>query len=280
MTKRRSSVLVLVGLGALAVGIVLAYANAALPTQGTRDAAAALAMIGAASVGIERVTEMMWTALGSFLGEWWPLSIVRKQVEDLENDLDPVVGKFYTEASGALDLAAAAGKFTTEELANAQAELATQRENLLAQLTELRKLAPDSQRAQLLSVTAKQKVDLVEAKFADFSDEVQRAVNEAKQSITALGDFVATFKDNPGKRLISIWAGMLLGLGAAAFLGLDVFTAALGPEGVAVAAEPDPIGVVATGLVIGLGAGPTHEVVRVLQEVKKARKTENQAAAA
>lgn len=280
MTKERSGVLVLIGLVTLALGLVLAYAFAALPNQGARDAAAALAMIGAASVGVERVIEMLWTALGSFLGEWWPLSIVRQQVQALEDDLDPAVRKFYEEATKGLDLAAAAGKLTTEELTRAKAELATQKANLEAQLTQLRKLAPDSQRAQLLSVAAKQKVDLIEAKFADFSDDVQRAVNEAQQSITALGDFVATFKENPGKRLISLWAGMLLGLGAASFLGLDVFVAVFAPDGTVLAPTPDPIGVVATGLVIGLGAGPTHEVVRVLQEVKKSRKTENQAAAA
>lgn len=279
MTVTARRVLVILGLLAVGVGIVLTYVFAPLPNQGARDAAAALAIIGAASVGIERLIEMGWTALGSFLGDWWPLSVVKQQVEALENDLDPIVDKFYADASNALDLVSAAGKLTAEELTNAKAEIGAQRSSLTTQLDALRGMAPDSQRAQLLYVATRQKVDVIASKYSDFSDDVVRAVNEAQQSITALGDFVATFKDNPGKRLISIWAGMLLGLGAAGFLGLDVFVAVLGPDGVAVTPRPDPIGIVATGLIIGLGSGPTHEVIKVLQEIKKSRATGNQPSA-
>ena len=281
MTTTRRTVLVLVGFTLLVVGIAVAYALAPLPNKGFRDAAAALAVITAAAVGIERVLEMGWSALGSFLGEWWPLSIVRDQVDELTDSLDPVVASFYTDANAALGLAAAAGKLTADELAAAQAELTAQKTALDATLTELRRLAPDSQRAQLLAVTVGQNVAFVEKKFASFSTDVQRAVNVANQSIAGVTDFLATFKENPGKRLISIWVGMLIGLAVAGFLGLDLFLAVLGPDSAVatpIAIAPDPVGIVMTGLVIGLGASPTHEVITVLQEIKKSRKNDNQPA--
>jgi hypothetical protein len=33
--------------------------------------------------------------------------------------------------------------------------------------------------------------------------------------------------------------------------------------------------VILTGLIIGLGSGPTHEVIRAVQEYKKSRKGDN-----
>jgi len=37
------------------------------------------------------------------------------------------------------------------------------------------------------------------------------------------------------------------------------------------------VGVAVTGLVIGLGSDPTHQVIEVLQECKKARKAQSAA---
>jgi hypothetical protein len=276
MTRRHSLILVVVGFVALAIGCLLAYLNAPLPNHGFTDAAAAIAVITAASVGIERAMEMLWTALGSFVGEWWPLSIINAQVAALTKDLDPVVTEFYTSTSAALEVAKVKGQLTETGLAKAQAELTAQQQALTARLAELNVLAPDSQRAHLLATTVGQSVALVAANYASFSDDVQRAVNVANQSVVGLSDFVATLKDNPGKRLISLWVGMLLGLAVAGFLGLDIFIAVLGTSAPSVPVPPDPAGIVMTGLVIGLGASPTHEVISVLQEIKKARTTDNQ----
>jgi hypothetical protein len=132
-------------------------------------------------------------------------------------------------------------------------------------------------------------------------------------AIQGATDFLATFKDNPGRRLLSIYAGCVLGLVVAGLLGLDVFRAVLDepaggataqvaryasapgrPEAAAAdehhgigdwpgsawdwlreATDFEHIGVALTGLVIGLGSNPTHEVIRVLQEYKKTRKSGN-----
>jgi hypothetical protein len=228
----------------------------------------------------------MWTTITSFLGEWWPLSIVRQQVDELTSGLDPIVSTFYRDATKAVDLLAAQGKLTAAGLETAKAELAKQQQAIDGRLAELRRLAPDSQRAQLMAATVAQGVAVFDAKFSAFSDEAQRTVNVANQATQGVGDFLATFKENPGKRLISIWAGVLAGLAVSTALGLDLFQAVFAPEattGVTAAAAgriatPDPAGIVVTGIVIGLGASPTHEIIRVLQEIKKARKTENQPA--
>lgn len=276
MTRRNSTLLIVVGFLALGVGSFLAYINAPLPNHGFADAAAAITLITAASVGIERVTEMLWTVLGSFVGEWWPLSIINAQIAALTDDLDPVVKTFYASANSALDVARSNGQLTAAGLAKAQAELTAQQTALTARLAELKVLAPSSQRAHLLATTVGQNVALVAANYASFSDDVQRAVNIANQSVVGLSDFVATLKDNPGKRLISLWVGMLLGLAVAGFLGLDIFAAVLGGGVPSLPVPPDPTGIVVTGLVVGLGASPTHEVISLLQEIKKARTTENQ----
>jgi len=89
---------------------------------------------------------------------------------------------------------------------------------------------------------------------------------------------VATFKDNPGRRLISICAGAILGLIAAWALGLDAFQAAYqAPPGDVVGGVPPQWqwGIAVTGLLMGLGSTPTHEVIKLVQEVKKSRKTGN-----
>ena len=108
-------------------------------------------------------------------------------------------------------------------------------------------------------------------------DGLQDAAIIATQSVTGLADFVATFKDNPARRLISIYAGAFLGLLVAGFLGLDVFKAAMETAQTSTSAGGlfPYWGVAITGIVMGLGSNPTHEVIRAIQEVKKSRKAGN-----
>ena len=121
---------------------------------------------------------------------------------------------------------------------------------------------------------------------ADPARKVALAVDLASEAIGGMTDFVSTFKDNPGRRLISLYVAALIGVAIAAVLGLDVFQAVLGggesaavrpvgllaqQAGVRFAWDFPRLGVAITGLLIGMGASPTHEVIRVLQEYKKNR---------
>jgi len=50
----------------------------------------------------------------------------------------------------------------------------------------------------------------------------------ARFGIEGVANFVETFRDNSGRRLISLFAGSLVGMLIAGLIGLDVFTAVLG----------------------------------------------------
>lgn len=263
-------------------------------------ATAALAIITTTAVGIERIIEAMWTLVGMLkkFGSFWPLNIINKQVEDLIGGLNENLSPVFEQASAAIADAQAAGTLTAEKVAEARAEL----DRMKTHIAELKKLAPDNQRVQLISASAFQGVNYLEKKYPGVRD----AAAIANQAIIGVSDFVATFKDNPGRRLISIYVGSILGLIVAGSLGLDVFKAAWednsnnnknqteisaparGMETASVAAPgmqlPSPTtggggrllwGVAFTGLLMGLGSNPTHEVIRAIQEIKKSRKSDN-----
>lgn len=112
---------------------------------------------------------------------------------------------------------------------------------------------------------------------------VGHAVLVAGQAVDSVGSFIATFKDNPGKRLLSLELGALAGLAIAGMLGVDLFKAVLSPDSKTDIAFNWPtsidgiwnwivtapfFGVAATGLLLGLGSNPTHEVIGALQQYK------------
>ena len=143
-----------------------------------------------------------------------------------------------------------------------------------ARFDELMKLTEGNQRMQLLAAAASQNVTYLHKKYGEAVPDLEQALDTANAAINGLQDFLATFKDNPGRRLLSIYLGMVLGLGIAGVFGLDVFQAVLQTPG-----EPNNLlvdgRVILTGLMIGLGSNPTHEVIRSLQEYKEGRKGSN-----
>ena len=92
-------------------------------------------------------------------------------------------------------------------------------------------------------------------------------------SITGVTDFLASFKDNPGRRILSLELGIIGGLAVALFTGVDVFAGVANQGQPAASLVTASIGgILFTGVLMGLGSSPTHEVIRVLQESKTARK--------
>ncbi|MDQ3900551.1 MAG: hypothetical protein M3319_08930 [Actinomycetota bacterium] len=256
------------------------------------NSAAALTFITAAAVGIERAIEAAWTLVGSLSGSYWPLNVMSRQVDGMVKDLDCAVQPIYEKAQQALR--EIEGEETWAQGAIAEIEQFKRRFN---ELRDLVRAAPDNQRVQLLAAAASQNVNYLEQRYrAYLPDRLQalataggqaaageakrlmaiaqayapdfdRAKGTAKEAINGLQDFVASFKDNPGRRLISLYAGALLGLGLAGIFGLDLFQAALQlPQ--ANVAHPQ-LDIILTGVIIGLGSNPTHEVIRAIQEYKK-----------
>jgi hypothetical protein len=265
-------------LWALAILTVILFFLVALcpvaPNNGFTGTAAVLSMITAVAVGIERIIEAFWTIIGMTKGAFWPLNLINEQVNGMVNNLDDKLRPVYEEAEKAMNELAEAEKWTTEKLAEAKKEL----DELKARTTQLKALAPDNQRVNMIAASAFQSISLLEKKYP----QVVRNAEVAHQAIVGVSDFVATFKDNPGRRLISILLGMILGLLVAGVVRVDVFLAASGSAPGAVSQTTlfgTTVGVywavAFTGLLMGLGSNPTHEVIRAIQEYKKTRKSDN-----
>jgi hypothetical protein len=114
---------------------------------------------------------------------------------------------------------------------------------------------------------------------------IGHAFGVAREALGGAMNLVTSFRDNPGRRLLSLLAGVAVGLLAAGALGFDIFTAILGVGQVTLPSQiPLPTGgtleslkwgVVVTGIVIGLGAEPAHQVIKILQETKQQRELLN-----
>jgi hypothetical protein len=133
------------------------------------------------------------------------------------------------------------------------------------------KLAPGSERLALLAAIStdfskllKEATDLA----SKTSKEAQDAIKKSDEAIGLSMTVAESFTDNPARRVASILIGGGLGMIAAGFLGLNIFSAVLGAGANDLAAG---LGVILTGFVIGLGSSPLHEVVKALQNYKESQ---------
>jgi hypothetical protein len=236
-----------------------------------------IAFISGAAIGIERVIEGFWNALGSRIGVYWPMTSISRQVHELELELNDALKPFHGHLSGTLAMAQTQSGAIPSYLAGAQKDL----DSMQRRFDDIRTHAPSNQRMQLLAACAAQSVNFLVTKYNAMLPQLSQGVPLANTAISGMQDFLATFKDNPGRRLLSLYLGALLGLGLAAIFHLDVFSAVdAATDGAASAGQlPATPGlrIALTGLLIGLGSNPTHEVIQVLQEYKKGKKGKNTA---
>jgi hypothetical protein len=209
------------------------------PTDLSTDTSAAmLALVGAAAIDIERIIEMLWTTLGQTTGnQRWPLNVVGAEVSRLVSDMNEDLKPFLQKVQEGIDEAGGAA-------------------------------------------AASRGIGFLEGAFP----ELQRHAQRFNEAVGEADELLNQVNDNPARRLISILVGSFLGLLVAGILGLDLMGATLGenPWGIG---DNQPwwdnafpnLGAAVTGLVMGLGATPTHELIKMLQETKKNRKAENNA---
>lgn len=236
--------------------------------SGVTSSAATLTIIMAGAVGIERALETFWTYMGLIRGSWWPLGPVREQLEGLISSLDNSFEPFYEEAQLKIQQLQQATKWGREKISAAAKDL----DEIKRHVDQIKKLPIDSQRVQLITASASRSIEYFSTKYP----EIQEAATLATFGIQGVTDFVETFKDNPGRRLISLFAGAIAGLIIAGVLGLDLFQAVLQSNSATQESGMLPhVRVAITGLLMGLGANPTHEAIRLLQEIKNGRKTVN-----
>ena len=244
---------------------------------GSARAVTTVAFITGAAVGIERVIEGFWNALGSRVGVYWPMTSISRQVHELELELNDALTPFHGHLSQALTKAHLASDAAPAYLESAQKDLDT----MQRRFDDIRAHGPSNLRMQLLAACAAQSVNFLVTKYQENLPQLRQGVALANTAIGGMQDFLATFKDNPGRRLLSLYLGALLGLALAAIFQLDVFAAinAASDEAASVGSLPATLGlrIAATGLLIGLGSNPTHEVIQVLQEYKKGKKGKNTA---
>jgi hypothetical protein len=262
----------------LVVAVALTVVVAAIspdPNISPESAAGVLALVAAGAVAIERILEGVWMLVGlGTKNTWWPMNRASQAVDSLVGNLDEELKGVYSNAMEIVEGIAQAKNWSAEQLENARQDIENIRNTTLTNLQTLAENAPANQRLQLVAATVDRSLSFLESKYPD----LERAMLIAGRSIDIAADFVATFKDNPGRRLISIGAGAILGLIAAWALGLDAFQAAYQapPEQVEAGASPEwQWGIALTGLLMGLGSTPTHEVIKLVQEVKESRKAEN-----
>jgi hypothetical protein len=243
----------------LVVGIVLTALFSSTSTSGLRDAAAALTIIAAVAVGIERVLEGFWTYIGLTRGTWWPLNVISQEINTMASNLNTVLEPFDLQLTKVVEDAKNAEQWSQQQLDAANKEV-TDFQNFIAQLKQL---TPGSPQATAIANIISQQVSNFQQKYTTLANEA----TIVKQAISDFATFIVTPPDNLGRRFISLFLGMYLGLVVAGVLGLDllqsIFTTSLAFH----------LGIVLTGLVMGLGSSPTHEVIQVLQSWKTNLKT-------
>ena len=224
------------------------------------NATVVIAVAGAVAVGIERLIEGIWTLVALTPNDQWPLNLTTF------NDKKDQLETFFTNINAHINALTKDTK-TFNDFTSKCGSAVTDFQSSMASIKATDVSDPNFQQFSakaLKSVYALQSYD----------DEFSNLSNDFNSALDALSTFVDTFQDNPGRRLISILLGMALGLVIAIFTGLNLFQALL-----ALATPATNVlywGVALTGITLGLGSSPTHEVIQLLTQFKQNQASSNQ----
>jgi ElaB/YqjD/DUF883 family membrane-anchored ribosome-binding protein len=262
----RKTVAVIIAL--LVLGLVFYLAAWRSPDANAQFASevVALSVIGAIAVGIERILESFWAFwewTGNARNPLGPLSNeYRHMLAELEENLQPL----SDEAGKMMNKVTKLKEFTKAQAGGAKAEL----ENVRTTLAELLPNIQDP-KFEVMAAAAMKQITVLEQKYPD----LEETARTAGMAVDSAVNFVDSFKENPGRRLLSIYLGAVLGLLLVWITGLDLFQASLGTNLVREGWAGAHLGVALTGLILGLGSSPTHEIIQILKEIKLSRKADN-----
>ena len=252
------------------------------PNTGFKDSASVLAFVSLAAVAIERGIEGFFAVMASRLGQWWPLAVVRAEFDVFEAQTKCVVGPIAEQGDhGAEDGQRPRGqerragqddRMTIDDLDALQRRLAAQLEDATTKLVPgSERLARVGEIGTAMSASLRQAHALSDQATA----EAQKLLEEAGDLTDRASMLIASFTDNPARRITSLVLGAGLGMLVAGGVGLNLFIATLGspldPDATIPALLAGAMGVALTGVIIGLGSAPTHEVVKSLQAYKDGR---------
>lgn len=244
------------------------------------NAAGILALTTGAAIAIERAIESLWTIIGMTKSTRWPLKPIGDRLDGLLNQLNKDLDTVFESASSSLKELQDEGEIGTKALEAANEDLS----GLQGKIAELKRLDPGNQDAQRVAAEISGLISKLKKPIPNLTG----TANKVNRTLDSVSTFVQTFEDNPARRLISIYIGAIIGLLVAYTLGLDAIQATLGQKTFGICLSDNcssdeafylfaNLGVAATGLVMGLGSVPTHEVIKALQESKKSNKRSNKA---
>jgi hypothetical protein len=239
----------------LVILLVLGNVTSSAVAQG-----ALVVALTSAALGVERVLELGWTAVGLLGGTWWPVVKVTPNINGLVDQVNTYLKPFLQTATTLISNAHDAGKITDAQAKEANAALA----EITQSLNNIKNGVSDAG-LQVHVGTASARVEDLR-KVVDGLDDMAVV---AQQALDILNGVVDSFKENPAKRLISIYAGVILGLIITAVLRVDVFQVL--PDGAVAgsgAAQASALGIIVSGVIVGLGSTPTHEVIKLIQGAK------------
>lgn len=266
--------MILLGLS-IVCGVIAAFI-APTANSGFKDAASVLTFAGLVAVGIERIIEVVWALVGQAknAGGWWPLSAVKTKALEVETQTNQMLTSIFDSiTTGLTEAKKAAGvdRAELEALEEHLRALPKAKERLEARFKAAQDLAPGSARLEMVSGVASRACTLLgaAATAAGAHATAARGVLETASSAASIAlAVVGAFQDNPARRIASILIGSALGMLTAGLMGLNVFAAVLSTDAGLAAGK---LGVVLTGVLVGLGASPTHEVIKALQDFKQSQ---------
>jgi hypothetical protein len=276
---------------ALALGLVfvvsaiLALVIApAKPNVGFSDSAAVLAFVSLVAVAIERIIEGLFVVLAGPLGEWWPFSLAKNEFDRFETQTNDLLGPIVNQTISELDGAKAVGSKSQAEIdaIDSQIEMLRADQTRLSQryAEVTAKLAPGSSRLARvgeINTEITKQLTAVHTQFSASIGQARTLLSAATETADRATLILSSFKDNPARRLASLALGTSLGMLVAGAVGLNLFLATLvtaeGSTSALPAMVSGSLGIVMTGIILGLGSAPTHEVVKSLQAYRDNRTT-------
>lgn len=283
-------------------GVYLATDKNRINTSFT-DATAAITFITAAAVAIERLLEGFWSLL-NMKTPWWPMSAVTAAVSAFEKEANAALKEPLADLETQLKAAVAKAEAAGDDVTAAKAALGRYQEaaaDAKRRANVLKSMAPGNERLSLTTGYIQAAADAAAQVFKETGAAMTTAGTALGKAAAYGGsatDLVAAFRENPARRVLSLSIGTTVGLVISGLFGLNIFLAAAEapPEdtntestaktaSVRLVADAAPGttdltllegvgGVVLTGIIIGLGSGPTHEVIRLVQESKRGRRQE------
>jgi hypothetical protein len=211
---------ILIGLGVLLAALIVVVALIPVDVPG-KEGAGILALVTAGAVAIERILESFWNMVGtSRLGNGWPLKPIGERLDAFIDELNGPLNDFYEQAKPRVNEATEASEKLAPWLDSANGYL----DDLRKRIKKLQQLEPGDLQAREIPAGATRAGIGLQKHYPDLRDRAAAA----NKALASVNKFVQAFEDNPARRLMSLYAGAVLGLLAAVILGLDAIQAVFG----------------------------------------------------